>query len=121
MCVFFFNNFDIRITIDPLLNNFRSDSIDLILFSSLSCCDRISLKSIDYIPDVILLKYSLSKITSLRLVFKAIEFFSLTLLDVIVVSHFNDLKKGKISNNSTSIYTKFYNLINSLIKIVYKS
>ena len=91
--VFFSNNVEIEVTIDPLLDDFWSDSIVLIFFSSLSGCGEISSRSVAYIPDLFFLKYSLIKVSLLKSIFKAMELLSLAFAVVIIVSHLNNLKR----------------------------
>lgn len=95
MIVFFSNDIDVKVTIDPLLNDFRNDSIIFFLFPSLSSYGKISIRSFYYIPDFFLFKYGLYKVGPLRAILELIEFFSLFLTIVILINHFNDLEKGK--------------------------
>lgn len=116
--VFFSNNVDVKVTIDPLLDDFKSDSIVFFFFPSLSICDRVSLRSIYYIPDLFFLKYDLSKVSTLRPILEVAELFSFVLMLVILVSYFADfdnLKEGKKCNIGASVYTKSYNLMKYLI------
>ena len=96
--VFFSNDVDIKVTVDPLLDDFRSDSVILLLFPSLSSCDGVSSKSIHYISDLFLLEHCLGKVGSLKPVLKAAELLFHILAVVVFVSHltdFNNLVKDK--------------------------
>ena len=94
MWVSFSDNVDVKVGIDPLLDNFGSNSVVLLLFSSLGSCSRISTRPIYYIPDLLLLEHGLGKIGPLRPIFKATELLSLALAVVVFVRHFDGNLEG---------------------------
>ena len=97
---FFFSNYvDVKVTVNPLVDDFRNDNIVLLLFPSLSSCDGVSSGFIYYIPDLFLLEYRLGKADPLRQVFKAVELLSLACVVVILVSHLADLNDLEESKN----------------------
>ena len=85
--VSFSNNVDVEVGIDPLFDNFGSDSVVLLLFPSLGSYSKISTRPVYYIPDLLLFEHDLSKIGLLRPIFKVIELFSLALAIVVFVRH----------------------------------
>ena len=89
--VSFSNDVDVKVTVDPLHNDFRSNSIVLLLFPSLSSCNGVSSRSIYYIPDLFILEYCLNKVGSLKLVLKTAELLSFVFAVVILVSYLADL------------------------------
>lgn len=96
--ILFSNNVYVKVAIDPLLNDFRSDSVVFFLFPSLSSCSRVSSRSIYYILNFFFLKYGLNKVSPLRLIIKAAENFSFAFAVIVFVSYFadlDDLKEGK--------------------------
>ena len=97
--VFFSNDVDVNIAVDSLLDDFKNDSIMLLLFLSLSSYDGVSLRYIHYIPDLFFLKHDLCKLGLLKLILKAAEFLSFDLVGVILVSHFTDLNNLEENNN----------------------
>ncbi len=90
MWVSFSNDVDIEVGVDPLLDDFGSNSVILLLLPSLSSCSRISTRSIYYILDLFFLEHGLSKIGPLRPILKAAELLSLPLAVVVFVHHFDD-------------------------------
>lgn len=95
MRVSFSNNVDVKVTINPLFDDLKSDNIIFLLFSSLDNCGGISLRSIDYIPELFFLKYSLNKVGPLRPVVKVMGFFFFTFTVVVFVCYFDNLKEDK--------------------------
>ena len=96
--IFFSNNVDVKVTVDPLLDDFKSDRIVFLLFPSLSSYGGVSSKSIHYIIDIFFLEHYLGKVGSLRSILKVVELLSLALAIVVLISHFanlNDLEEGK--------------------------
>lgn len=92
---FFSNDIDVKVAVDPLLDDFGSNSIVFLLFPSLSSCGRVSSRFIYYIPDLFYLKHGLNKVGLLRPIFKVAELFFLALAIVVLFTHLTDLKKGK--------------------------
>ena len=117
MWVSFSNNIDIEVRVDPLFDDFKSNSIAFLFFPSLGSYSRISIGPIYYIPNLFLLEYSLRKISLLRLMLEVMELFSLTLTIVVFICHFdNNLEKNKKCNTSiVEVYNRSYNLMKSLI------
>ena len=89
--IFFSYDINIKITVDPLLDDFRSNNIVFLFFPSLSSCVEISLRFIHYIPNLFLLKNYLGKVDPLRPVLKAVELLSLAFAIIVRVSDFADL------------------------------
>ena len=87
------DNIDIEVGIDPLLNNFGSDSVVFFFFPSLGSCIKISIESIYYISDLLLLEHGLGKIGPLRPIFKITELLSLAIAVVVFVRHLEGGKK----------------------------
>lgn len=112
--VFFSYDVNVEVCIDLLLDDFWSDSVVFLLFPSLSGYGEISSRSIYYIADFFFLKHNLSKVSSLRLILKAMELFTLALAIIIIVNHLDDLDYD-IKCNNAGAYTGSHNLIKSLI------
>ena len=87
----FSNDVDVKVAIDPLLDDFRSNSVVYLFSLSLSSCDEVSLKFIHYISDLFFFKHSLSRINLLGPILKTLELHCLALIVVILVSHFTNL------------------------------
>lgn len=71
--IFFSNDVDSKINIDPLLHDYRSNSVVL------------------FIPDLFFFEYHLRKVGPLRPVLKAAELLSLALAVAVLVNHLTDL------------------------------
>ena len=102
MWVSFSNNVDVEVGIDPLFDNFGSNSVVFLLFSSLGSCSRISIRPIYFIPDLLFLEHGLGKIGLLRPIFEAMELLSLALAIVVFVYH---LERGEKYNTDTAEHT----------------
>ena len=89
--VSFSKDVDVMVTVDPLLDDFRSNSVVFFLFPSISSCNEVSSRSIDYILDLFFLEHRLCKIDPFRPVLKAVELISLALAVLVVFSYLTDL------------------------------
>ena len=96
MWVSFSNNIDLKIGVDPMLDNFGSDSVVFLFFPRLDSFSKISMGPMYYIVDLLFLEYSLGKIGPLRPIFKVTELLSLALAVILSVYYFDsDLDEGK--------------------------
>lgn len=96
--VLFSNDINVKVAIDHPFDNFKSNSIIFLFFPSLSSCDGVSLRSIQYILDLFFLKHGLNKISSLRPILKVVELLSFTFAVIILIGHLvnlDDSKEGK--------------------------
>ena len=92
---FFSNNIDKKVTINPLVDCFRSNSIVFLLFPSLNNYSRIITKPIYNILNLFILEHGLHKLNPLRPILEAVKLLSFTLIVVIFVCHFAELKEDK--------------------------
>ena len=97
---------DVEVKVDPLLNNYISNNVVLLLLPSLGSCSRITTGLIYYISDLFLLKHSLGKIGPLKPIFKVTKLLSLALAVVVFICHFdNDLEEGEKCSTGIVKYT----------------
>lgn len=107
--VFFFYNIDVKVTVNPLLNDFKRKSIVFLLFSSLSSYIRISTRSIYYFLNLFFFKNRLCKVDILEPVLEVAEFLSFPFTIVIFVNYYDDLEKYK------NIILMLVNILNFII------
>lgn len=91
--VIFFNDVDIEVVVDHLLNDFRGNNIVLLFFPCLRSSDKVNIRSIYYIPDFFFIEYDLCKIGWLRPVLKAMELLFLVFAVIIFVYHYSGIRK----------------------------
>lgn len=86
--VFFFNDINIKICADALLDDFSSNSIVFLILFGLGCSSGLGLQAIYNVPDFFLFKYGWRKVSLLRPIFKAAELFSLASAIIAFDSHY---------------------------------
>lgn len=92
--VFFSNNINIKIRVDLLLDNFKSNYIIFLYFSGLCGSSGIILQVIYDVPDFFFFKHSLHKVRLLGSIFKAIKLLSFTFAIIIFAGHYAKKEKG---------------------------
>lgn len=107
--VYFFDNINIKVSINSLLDNFEINYIIFLFFFNLKDNNRFDLPTIYYILDIFSFKHDLHKISLLKTIFKNLKLFFLIFVIAILV----DYKKKRLKRKIIAIasaYTRSYNL-----------
>ena len=91
--VFFSNDVDFKVPINPLFYDFGSNNIDFLLFSGLNNSNRLCTEYIHYIPDLFLFKYNLCEIGLLRPILETTELLSFSFMIIVFISHYDNVEE----------------------------
>lgn len=91
--ILFFNNFDIKICINLLFDDFRNNCIVFFFFLDLDNSGELSLQAIYNVLNLFFFKYSLSEINLLRPIFKFSKFLFFIFMVITLDSYFEEKKK----------------------------